>query len=88
MRFPFRAILGGLLVGAALFFFPFGFPILFFFFFVFVLSRFFFGWRRWSYHRDWHYPYAGYYNDVTPIDGNRFHQRNTTVGEERKINIE
>ena len=91
MRDPVRAILIGLLVGAALFFFPFGFPIVFFFLFIFILSRFFFGGRRWGYRRGWGYPYAGYYsdyNDITPIDGNRFHQRHTAAGSERKINIE
>lgn len=90
MRFPLRAIFIGLVVGAALFFFPFGIPILFFFFFIFILSRLFFGWRRWGYYdRGWRHRYGSpYYNGTVPIDGNDLYQRSPMGGDERKITIE
>ena len=92
MRFPFRAIFIGLLIGAALFFAPFVFPFFIFFFFIFFLSRFFFGrrWGRWGYGYGprWGYPSGDYYqNDITPIDGGRAVPSRGMKEEERKINI-
>ena len=47
MRFPFKAIIIGILIGAAIFFVPFHFPFFFLFFFLFIISRMFFApWRR------------------------------------------
>lgn len=43
MRFPLKAVLAGLLIGAALFFAPFGFPFIFLFFFVFFFQGSFSG---------------------------------------------
>jgi len=89
MRFPFRAILFGLVAGAALFFFPFGFPFLAFFFFLFILSRLFFGWRRWGYGRGWGHPYRGYYhNDIIPIDGYNNYPPRSAGKDEHKISID
>ncbi len=88
MRFPFQAILIGLVVGAALFFLPFGLPFFFFFFFIFLLSRFFFGWGQWRYYqRNRYYDHNHYPYDITPIDGYKTYQR-TTDGKETKISID
>lgn len=65
MLFPFRAILFGLVAGAAFFFI--GFPIFFFIFFVFIGSRLVFGARRWAYGRG-HYRSEHF---ALPIDGDR-----------------
>ena len=86
MRFPLKAILIGVLVGAALFFAPFRFPFFFFFIFLFFwLSRAFFwgGWRR-GYGYPWHYPYrdGNGPDDRIPVDG-RHSFRDRTGGEQQ-----
>lgn len=90
MRFPLKAVLVGLLIGAVLFLAPFGFPFFLFFFFIFFFSRFFFArrWGRWGYGPPWGYPSGDYYqNKITPIDG----QRSTAAGgikeSEKKVTI-
>lgn len=81
MRFLFRAIATGILIGTALFFVPFLFGFLFFGLFVFFIVRMIAGprryGRRWGAgyygHRYFANPYDDYYgNDIVPIDGSRY----------------
>jgi hypothetical protein len=84
MRFPFRPIFWGLVIGALLFFVPFGFPFFFFFFFFFLVARFFF--RPWGWRRGHWRQYNDFRNDTIPIDGYGHPHQNSNEPE-RTINI-
>jgi hypothetical protein len=73
----FKAVLIGILAGAAIFFTPFPFRFFFIFFFIFFAFRFF-AWGRWRYRG-----YAGYrgYNFWNPSYTQRWHSMSD---EERK----
>lgn len=82
MRFLFRSIAAGLLIGTVLFFVPFLFGFVFFVILAFFIVRLVAGPRRYS--RRWgpgYYDrsyfansYSDYYeNDIVPIDGGRYH---------------
>jgi len=91
MRFIIRAILTGLLIGAAFYFVPFGFPFFFLFLFIFFFFRFSFGrrWRRGGYGSCWHYPYdGGYHQDITPIDGFGGYSGRPSETDIKKVNIQ
>ncbi|MCU7547585.1 hypothetical protein OCK74_00600 [Chitinophagaceae bacterium LB-8] len=92
MRFPIKAILAGLIIGAALFFIPFGFPFLFFFFFIFFIARFFFWrpWGMWSYGYGPRWPYRGsrFRDDIIPIDGQFPGQAGVSREGEKRITIQ
>ena len=90
MRFTIRAIIFGMLLGAAFYFVPFVLPFLFLLFLIFFLSRIFFGrpWRRAGYGSCWGHPYYDdRYQDIVPIDGQGGYQARNSGTEERKINI-
>jgi hypothetical protein len=82
MRFPFKPIFSGLIIGTFLFFVPFVFPFLFFFLFFFLVARLFRprGWRG-GY---WRHQFR---NDIMPIDGYAPAPHNSNEPE-RKINIQ
>lgn len=72
MRFPFKAMLIGILIGAAFYILPFGFPLFFFFFFLFFLARFLFApwwWSPWGYRRRYYHPYWRRRYGPDSIDG-------------------
>ena len=85
MKFPFKAIAIGLLVGAAIFFTPFHFPF-FLLFLIFFFGRFLFSpWGRRGYgwrHRGWDD------NQVIPIDGYGNNAAYKNQGPEQKINVQ
>jgi hypothetical protein len=82
----FRSILLGTLIGAALFFAPFGFGFLFFIFFFFIISRIFF-WRSWRRGYGPRGYYAPWQREIISIDGRDAYVNETAGAQERRINI-
>jgi hypothetical protein len=79
----------GILVGAAFYFVPFGFPFFFFFFFIFFIARFLFApwwWFSRGYRRRYHHPYWPGQSGPDPIDGDYVSQRPAT-GEGKRFTV-
>jgi hypothetical protein len=91
MRFFLRAVFAGILLGAAIFFLPFVFPVFLFLFLIFGFSRIFFGRRR----SGGPYGYCGgfrhggdSFQEIIPIDGRGYHPGENRGGPERQIPIQ
>ncbi|HEX8037726.1 MAG TPA: hypothetical protein VF490_01185 [Chryseosolibacter sp.] len=87
MNIPFKAIVAGLLAGAAFYFIPFGFPFFFFFFFCFFIARFLFApwwWSPWRYYRTHD---RGWGTDGGPVSIDGDEPGAPASGEEKHFNV-